>query len=457
MPTIGPIRLVRPHGSVIAIWVIATVGLLFRWWVVLSYRATCDINSPSCYRLAGDAWYTHSQADLISQGHWFKSGPEFFVSGTLIESAGDPPLYVTYLAAWSKLGLGSVTWHRGASTLFGFLLVVGVGLLARRIGGNIAGVVAAGLAAVHPLMWINDVMLLSEGMYQAVIVAVIWVAYDWTERPDRRRMALVGVAIAVAALTRAEAVSLFAFMVIPLVIRHAGLTRKERWHQVGVAWVAGILVLSPWLIYNNLRFDEPVSLTSASGTVMMAGACDTAWSGELMGVWDTCFERRDLGPEFESVLPGAYSPVGQGRVVYDETVRDRFMTEHAISYTLDHWKRYPLVALARMGRSLDFFKPLSTLRINYEIEGRWKAPSASGLALYYLLVPFTVVGAVAMRRRGRWLIPMLSMWAMVLFASAITFGLTRYRVPVDVAMIVMSGVGIEWIWKRTFTRTGVVK
>ena len=186
----------KPERSTVAIWLIGFAGLLLRWWVVLVYRPTCDIVSNTCYKVAGDAWYTHSQAHLIGQGHFFKVGTDLFVSGRLIESAGDPPLYPLYLGGWSKLGFDSVTWHRGASTLFGLAMIVLIGLLARRLAGNIAGVASAILAAVHPLLWVNDVMLLSEGMYQATIVVVLLAAYMWVEHPTRRRVVLLGVAVA---------------------------------------------------------------------------------------------------------------------------------------------------------------------------------------------------------------------------------------------------------------------
>ena len=52
-------------------------------------------------------------------------------------------------------------------------LVVSLGLLVRRLAGDLPGIIAAVLAALHPLMWINDMMLLSEGLYQPLIVAVL--------------------------------------------------------------------------------------------------------------------------------------------------------------------------------------------------------------------------------------------------------------------------------------------
>jgi hypothetical protein len=40
------------------------------------------------------------------------------------------------------------------------------------------------------------------------------------------------------------------------------------------------------------------------------------------------------------------------------------------------------------------------------------------------------------------------MWPAVMFAAATTFGLTRYRVPIDIAMIVMAAVAVSWLVDR---------
>jgi hypothetical protein len=223
--------------------------------------------------------------------------------------------------------------------------------------------------------------------------------------------------------------------------------RSEKVRQIVLCGVAGLLVMSPWLIYNNVRFERPVTLTSGPGTVMMAGSCDQAWSGESMGYWANCFPARDLYPEFEAELPGV-SLTGADRVAYDESVKDGFNRRKAIEYTLDNWQRYPLVAFARIGRSLEFFRVGHTLRMNYSVEGRWEEPSTLGLGLYYALVPFSILGSLVLWRRRIRLTPLLAMWPMIMLASAATFGLTRYRVPVDIAMIVLSAIAISWIYHQ---------
>jgi 4-amino-4-deoxy-L-arabinose transferase-like glycosyltransferase len=434
---------------------IGFAGWLFRLWAVLVYRPTCAGPSPYCYTLAGDAKYHHLQANLLADTGRFLNPLEHLNSieqGTaevFVESAGDPPLFAGYLAAWSKLGFDGVTDHRIAATFWGFVLVVAIGLFTRRLGGNVAGVVAAVIAALHPLMWVNDLMLLSEGMYQPFIVLVFWAGYEWIRTPSVRNVVIVGAAIALTALVRAEAVSLYAFMVLPLVWWGTTLDTREKVRQTVLCGIAGLLVLSPWLVYNNLRFEEPVTLTSGSGTVALAGACDEAWGGPSLGFWANCFGARELQFALEEELPGSWRDPGDpDRVVYDESVRDSFNRDKALEYYVDNWYRYPKVALARIGRSLELFRVGHTLQMNYRVEGRWEEPSTIGLGVYYGLLPFTVIGALVLRRRGERLTPLLAMWPMIMFASAITFGLTRYRVPIDIAMIVLGSVAIGWVFHR---------
>ena len=427
--------------------IIAGVGLagwFLRIAAVLWYRPTCTTGAAKCYTLAGDAYYHHHQADLINKGHGFINPHEYLVNGHILDSAGDPPLYALYLAFWSRLGLDGVTDHRLVSTLAGFALIVSLGLLVRRLAGDLAGIIAAVLAALHPLMWINDIMLLSEGLYQPLIVAVLWAGYAWIEKPTTKRVIVLGAAIAIAALTRPEALALFGFMVIPLVWWLGDVGWRDKLRQIVLCGLAGLIVLSPWLIYNNLRFEEPVALSAMPGMVMLAGSCDEAWSGESMGFWARCFDSRGLSDELEAELPGS-TLRGESRVVYDESVLNSFNRKYALEYTAENWERFGVVALARMGRSLELFKPGHSLRLNYLVEGRWEEPSTFGLGFYYALLPLTIIGGVVFWRRGIRLTPLLSMWPTIMLASAITFALTRYRVPIDIAMMALSAAAISWL------------
>ena len=99
------------------------------------------------------------------------------------------------------------------------------------------------------------------------------------------------------------------------------------------------------------------------------------------------------------------------------------LTGIAFDYINDNRNRYPKVVLARMGRSLELFRAQHSPRLNYLVEGRWRMPSTLGLALYCLCCCH-VLALWVLRSQGVRLTVPLSLWAMVLFASATTFGLT---------------------------------
>ena len=67
----------------------------------------------------------------------------------------------------------------------------------------------------------------------------------------------------------------------------------------------------------------------------------------------------------------------------------------------------------------------------------------SGYAVYLLVLPLAAWGAIALRRRGVRLYPMLAPLVLVMITVIISFGIFRFRMPADVALVVLGGVGID--------------
>lgn len=439
-------------------WWVPTAGiglgaLALRWYVVLVARPACPTEAaePGCFLINGDVLYQFAQGGLIGSGHFFKNGLVYMATGRLVESAGDPPLFSLLLGLWSALGMDTVQWQRLGTGLVGAVGVVLIGLAARRLGGDRAGWIAAAIAAVHPLLWIGDAMLMSESLYQPAVAAVMLIAVAYADSPTGQRALAVGLAVGAAALVRGEAVLLVGLLLVPLI----GLARtrpgRVRARHLLVAIAAAGAVMAPWVVYNNARFAQTVTLTSAAGSVLMAGSCDSVWSGPKLGWWADCFTERDLWADYEAAFPGI-SARGSARAVYDESVIDAFNRRNALDYIGDNLGRYPAVMLARVGRVFDVFRVGDTLRSNWELEGRWRWPSTVGLGLYYAQIIPAAAGAVILRRAGRRLTPMLAWWPMVIVTAAATFGLTRYRVPVDIAMVVLAGIGLAALSRPRRTR-----
>ena len=428
----SPTTSVPPLTHRFAVWLAAMtlLGFVVRVMNVLWWRPTTDLPGYHGYRLWGDAFYYHWQGNAIAHGAWFVDPVLWFLDGTQRASAGHPPLFSTYLALWSALGLDGVTAHRLASSVLGTATIVVVGLLVRRLAGNPAGIVAAAIVAVYPQMWINDGMILSETMAIFMTAVALTAAYAFWRSPTTRNACLLGLACGVTALSRTELVALFPLVVIPLalLVRDADWGRRAR--LALVACLMGGVVLGPWVVFNLTRFEETTTMTSGTGSALSAASCDEVWNGNLIGYYANCFQ----GPWPDASL--------------DESQRDLVPRKQAIEYTKDHISRFPLVVAARVGRLWGLFKPGQTTAFDWWIEGRGRAPSWIGLFAYYALWPFAIYGLVLMRRRRIPILPLVAIAVIATFAAAITFGVTRYRAPAEVALVVAAAIGIATVWSN---------
>jgi 4-amino-4-deoxy-L-arabinose transferase-like glycosyltransferase len=424
-----------PVSSHFVAWLagLTALGFLVRVLNVLWWRPTTDSPGYHGYRLWGDAFYYHWQANALAHGAWFVDPVRWFLDGSERASAAHPPLYTTYLALWSAIGLDGVTEHRLASCVLGTATIVVVALLARRLAGNAAGLIAAAIVALYPQMWINDGMVLSETMAIFMTAVALTAAYAFWRRPSMRNACLLGLACGATALSRTELTLLFPLVVLPL-----GLMVKADWGRrirlIVVAGLMGALVLSPWIVFNLTRFKETTTMTSGTGSALSAASCNEVWYGNLIGYYANCFQ----GPWPDPNL--------------DESQRDLVPRKQAIQYTKDHIDRLPLVVAARVGRLWDVFKPGQTTALDWWIEGRGRAASWIGLFSYYALWPFAIYGLVVMRRRKIPIIPLVAIAIIATFAAAITFGVTRYRAPAEVALVLAASVGAAAVWSTWRSR-----
>lgn len=401
---------------------------------------------PGEFAIWGDSAYGYLQARLLARGHGFVDGATWFLSGgtTYRQSAGDPPLYAMFLGALARLGLTGGTAMRLGSAAAGVVGVVLLGILARRVRGPRAGVLAAGFAAVYPMLWINDGMLLSESLFVPMVGAALLAAYRFWDQPGVRSAAVLGLAIGAAALTRAEAALLVVVPVAPLLWGAHQLGVARRVALGAVCSAVAVLTLSPWFVYNLARFDEPVLMTSQTGAVLSAASCDSTFYGDRLGYWDDCMSWY----------------VATGRVAgwpdpsLDESERDAVPRAAAVRYTRQHLGRLPVVMAARVGRLWDLYEPFESVRFNAVIEGRGLWASRLGIIAYAALVPLGLLGAVALRRAGTPLSPLVAMPLIVTVTAAATFGITRYRTPGDAALVVLAAVGADWLAQRRWPDGG---
>ena len=119
-----------------------------------------------------------------------------------------------------------------------------------------------------------------------------------------------------------------------------------------------------------------------------------------------------------------------------------------ITYIEHHENRLVPVGMAKLGRAFGFFHPMQQISFDAFLETRPYHWALVGLGMYYALLVLSIGGTVILRKRR---IPVYPLWAIglnVALAVLVAFGTTRYRLPFDVALVIMGSVAVAWAWDR---------
>lgn len=234
---------------------ITAVGLVVRVGNV-ALRPTKD-------PLGGDAFYYYFQARQLAAGTGFVNPFIMFKYGILSPGADHPPGFTVFLAILQRLGVQSVDADRYAICLMGALTVAVIGLLARDVVGPRAGLLAAGIAAIYPNLWMENGVLMSESLYVCAWTVALYFTYRFLRRGRTWRQLLgVSAALTVCAASRSEAVLLLPLILLPLCLGTRSLPWPRRLGLLVFSGVIPLVVLGPWTAYNQGRFEHPVPLST---------------------------------------------------------------------------------------------------------------------------------------------------------------------------------------------------
>lgn len=366
-----------------------------------------------------DAEYYSQQGIDLAAGRLFRGpggGP----------GAEHGPLTSVLVAPFSW-GPDPADTQRLATLLVGTVTIVILALVARHLAGERAGIVAAGIAAVYPNLWMNDGLVMSEAPAATLVALWLLVGARWAERPGPRRAALWGVVGGLATLTRSE---LALLVVASVVIVLMTSNRRDFRNALVVVALAGTVV-GPWVGWNLVRFERPVTLTTNDGTTIRGANCDETYHGRAMGSWSVrCLVLDD----------GAVADL-------ESSERSRAWREEGLAYARDHASRVPLVVAARAGRLLGVYG------LGYQVDEdvrdqrpRWA--SWSGIVAWWALLPLAALAMVRARNEVRRLL--LSPTVAVLVTTLAFYGGHRIRAPMEPALVVAAALAIAGgrRWRR---------
>jgi hypothetical protein len=405
---------------------LAVVGAAIALGVALRLAYVVATNG---HRLAGDEIEYDLEARLAAAGHWFWSTTPY---GNPHASTWKAPGYPAFLGVVYRVFGDHPDRALALQSLVFTPFTVGLTwLLGRRLFGVTAGILAAVVVAFYPNAWQFDVRLYSESIATPLTVGLL-LAMLTARILTWRRVVLVGALLGVLVLVRPSSIMLIA----PLAVCWWALGgAKQGTLRLAATLAVAAVVVAPWSI-RNATLDGPwvpISVQSAAGYGVFND--DSANDPNLPWAWRP-LPRRDL-ELFKQ-------PRSDGDL-YNE------LNSRMWDYIKDHPSSVPKAFFYNGVSRLWDLRPPGQALDETGFEGRTRAVTGVGLAMYWVLAALALAGLVLSWRRGRRAL-VVACAALALSASIIytTDGGTRYRAPLEPLIVVLAASTVAPFVSRRF-------
>ena len=368
---------------------------------------------------------TRDEHEYLSLARSLARGDGFTYDAALMATGAEPfgraPGYPAFLALVGGGGepVTSVPPAvKAAQAVTGAIGVWLVGLLAQRLAGARAGVVAAWGAAVYPpLVWIAGYAF-SEALFWPMGLAVAW-CFDRALRSG----AGPGWAVACGALLGA---GILVRPALVLFVPLAGLflVLRARWLVLAAAMTAMLLVVGPWTVRNYFHHGRLVFVASEGGVTFWTGNHPLATGdGDMAANPAIKLDNQRLRDAHPGVGEEAMEPI-----YYREALQ--WIAANPVDWlALQVRKVYYLIVPTGPSYTLHSTRYYVASVVSY-------------LAVLALAIP----GAVRYRRSlGR----LPGLWLLVgsaVLVALIFFPQERFRIPIiDPALVILAGTGVATI------------
>ena len=328
-------------------------------------------------------------------------------------------------------GGNHVLSQRLTMAFFGAGVVVLIALIGRTVAGDRAGLIAAAIAALYPNLWMNDGLIMSETLATAgggggdpARVPLRPNAHVAERALGRRHHRDRDAAPAPSSVCCCRS------WCCPSRCSQRALALGRRLVLVVVSCLAALVVVSPWLIANLTRFDEPVLFSSNDGLTICGANNDGTYYGSGTGLWAI----QDCGGVQPRVAERARA---RGVDAVERPPREGPRLHHRPP-------RPPARGGGGTGRA--GLEPLRA-RLHGELQPQRGARDLGVVARVrrrsgcWCRSPSP--GRVILRRRKVPITPLVAQFVVVTVTAVAIYGLVRFRIPAEVSIVVLSAVAVD--------------
>ena len=290
-----------------------------------------------------------------------------------------------------------------------------LGLLAIRLFGRRAGLLAAALTAFHPLLAFMPSSAYSESTAFVIMTVLLTAAYSAWERGGLGGWALAGALVGVETLVRPNAVTFLPGLLLGFFL----LLRRERRGWLApmlVASLATATVVVPWIVHCHGVHHEWFFVSTGGGRAL--------WLGNNENATGNTSELPVIDGRTRETIQRLALPVPQ----------DRFYRAEAFRFLREHPGRAAVLYVRKLGNLFALYPDPAT---------RSFVGLASKLSqgLVSVLVFAGVLVALARVRSRPALWPMLLGSLTFVIPTALAYTNVRYRLFFEPCLLVAAGVG----------------
>ena len=352
-----------------------------------------------------------------------------------------PPLYPAVLSVVYRItGPDPIAAHL-LQALLGACIVLLIRHLGQLLFSRREGMAAGLIAAIYPMLIYFSSSISTENLFVLILLSLTFSLVKAQRSGSRLSVALVGLLIGAAALTRA-----FFLAFLPLILiwglsafpgdRAIGLRRST------LALLCALLAIAPWTYRNYLVHNAFVPVSTGGGSAF--------WGGNNADVLDDSDPRR-----YGGWVPYRERTDRERLLRFDEGETTEFLLEP------EHDRRSYLLGLAFLREHRGDIPRLAyrKLRRFWGLRARFttgnRLVTAANVLSYGVLLPFFLYGLFATLRsrdHRRDLLPayLLLIWSQVI--AVVFYGSLRFRFSIEPFIILLGVHGISKILMKVSPR-----